>query len=194
VTEPDGARPIRAFVALDIDAAMRGRVEDAVATLAPQLPGVRWASGGVHVTLRFLGPSAPDVLARLEPALHAAAVRCPAFEARLGPLGMFPDRGSPRTLWLGVSLTPDALALRTACEAAAVACGFEPEPRDFRAHVTLGRWRERTRRPQLPVLDLGPTRIEHLVLFRSDLRPTGAVYTPLATFALAPFPSERASD
>jgi 2'-5' RNA ligase len=87
-------------------------------------------------------------------------------------------------LWLGITLRPEIEALQAACEAAAVAAGFSPETRSFRAHLTLGRWRERARRPALPQVDLGVSRLDRLVLFKSDLKPSGAVHTALSTFAL----------
>jgi len=65
-----------------------------------------------------------------------------------------------------------------------VAAGFAAESRPFRPHVTLGRWRERVRRPAAPALDLGPTALGPVVLYRSDLRPQGAVHTPLRAFPL----------
>jgi 2'-5' RNA ligase len=87
-------------------------------------------------------------------------------------------------LWLGVELPAPVLALQAACEAAAVAEGFEPETRPFRSHLTLGRWRERAPRPALPDVDLGTLALRELVLFRSQLRPSGAVYTGIARFPL----------
>ena len=74
--------------------------------------------------------------------------------------------------------------LQRACERAARAAGFEREARPFKAHLTLGRWRDRAPHPELPPVDLGATRLDALVLFKSDLRPDGAVYTSLARFAL----------
>jgi 2'-5' RNA ligase len=97
---------------------------------------------------------------------------------------MFPERGSPRILWLGLEVPPPILDLQLACERAARTAGFEREERPFRAHLTLGRWRERVPRPDLPTADLGSTRLDTLVLFRSELRSSGAVYTPLARFPL----------
>ena len=97
---------------------------------------------------------------------------------------MFPDHGSPRVLWVGVELPPPASELQRACEHAARAAGFEPEERPFLAHLTLGRWRNRAARPVLPETDLGPARLESLVLFQSETAQGGAVYTPLARFAL----------
>jgi len=175
---------IRAFVALELEA----RAREAIGSLQARFRG---ASGlrlvrpeGVHLTLRFLGSSAPAQLEALAPRLAAAAEACPPFEARLAGLGTFPERGAPGVLWLGVELPPPALELQRACERAARASGFAEEGRAFAAHLTLGRWRERAKRPALERVELGPTRIDRLVLFRSETRSEGAVYTPLRRFPL----------
>jgi 2'-5' RNA ligase len=176
---------VRAFVALPLDDAALGRVAETIATLGPRTAGVRWLRpDGLHLTLRFLGPSSPEALARMQPALRAAAAACPATVARLSGLGVFPERGSPRVLWLGMGLESGALVLQQACERAAIDAGFAPEGRAFRPHLTLGRWRDRAPRPTLPDVDLGEAVLDRLVLFRSDLRPTGAVYTPLGVYPL----------
>jgi len=74
--------------------------------------------------------------------------------------------------------------LQRACEAAAVAVGFPPEERPFRPHLTLGRWKDRAPRPELPAFDLDPLPVAEIVLYESDLGPAGAVHTPLARFPL----------
>lgn len=164
---------------------MRLRIAEAIAGLRGSVDGIRWVSdAGVHLTLRFLGPATPDGLTRLGEPLRRAAAACPPSEAGFAGLGTFPERGRPRVLWLGVSLRPELQTLQAACEGAAREAGFAPEARPFRAHLTLGRWRERARRPTLPALDFGAALLDRLVLFRSDLESSGAVYTPLSTFAL----------
>jgi 2'-5' RNA ligase len=77
-------------------------------------------------------------------------------------------------------------ALQAGCEAAAVAAGFPREARRFSPHLTLGRWRDRAARPELPAVDLGSSVLDTLVLFRSELRPEGAVHTQLQRFELGP--------
>jgi len=177
--------PLRAFLALELDAALRGRLQELQSQLRPRLGGIRLARPeGVHLTLRFLGHTEPVQVERMRRALGQAASACPPVEARVASLGTFPDRGSPRVLWLGIEVPKEVLALQEACERAARAAGFEPEPRGFRAHLTLGRWREWAPRPELPAADLGKTRLDTLVLFRSELRRDGAVYSPLERFAL----------
>jgi 2'-5' RNA ligase len=123
-------------------------------------------------------------MATLEAPLEAAAAACPPFELSIRGLGIFPDRGGPRVLWLGLRLPPPVLVLQAACEDAAVAAGFEPEARAFHPHLTLGRWRDRVRRPVLPEVELGSARVSELILYRSDIRPAGSVYVPLAVFPL----------
>jgi 2'-5' RNA ligase len=176
---------VRAFVALDLDPGLRAAMGDLQARLRPRLPGIRFVRPeGIHLTLRFLGDTLPSQVDSLCPLLATAAAACPPAEGRAASLSTFPERGSPRVLWLALEVPPPVLDLQCACERAARAAGFAPERRPFRAHLTLGRWRDRAPRPELPPADLGPTRLDTLVLFRSDLRPDGAVYTALARFPM----------
>ena len=181
---------IRAFLALEIEASMRERIARLIAELRPRAAGLRWVNPeGIHVTLRFLGPSAPETLQAMAPRLRELAAACPRGAVRVGGLGLFPERGGPRVLWLGLGLCAEMLRLQEGCEQAAVAAGYEPEGRAFRPHLTLGRWRDRAPRPELPAADLGETRVDRLVLFRSELRRSGAVYTPLEEFPLGAAPA-----
>ena len=183
-------KAIRAFVALPLPDSLSKRVADAMRRLKPVVPGLRFVRDeGAHVTLRFLGWTKADRLAPLEAALRAAAFLCPPAEIAVRGLGTFPERGSPRVLWLGLAMPPAVQVLQEACERAAVAAGFEPEPRAFHPHLTLGRWRDRTPRPSLPPIDLGSAVADRLVLYRSDLRLSGSVYTPLAVFPLVGAPA-----
>lgn len=183
-------KAIRAFVALELPDSLREGVAAVVRDLKKSLKEVRWVrEDGVHATLRFLGWTRAETLAALEAPLRAAAAQCPPLDVAVGGLGMFPDRGSPRVLWLGMDLPAPGLALQAACERAAVAAGFAREERAFHPHLTLGRWRDRARRPTLPDVRLGSGRVDRLVLFRSQLAAAGSVYTPLATFPLGGAPA-----
>jgi RNA 2',3'-cyclic 3'-phosphodiesterase len=177
--------PIRSFVALALEERVRVALGVLQGQLAPRLAGIRFVRPeGIHLTLRFLGDASAAQLEQLRPLLAKAAAACAPGEAQVGGVGTFPERGSPRVLWLGLAVPPQVLELQQACERAAGQIGFPPETRPFRPHLTLGRWRDRAPHPELPAVDLGTTRLETLVLYESELRRDGASYTALARFAL----------
>jgi RNA 2',3'-cyclic 3'-phosphodiesterase len=176
---------VRAFVALELDADLRTALGRLMADVRHRFAGLRWVRPeGIHLTLRFLGDASPEQVQGLRESLRPLAARCPPAQVRVGGLGLFPERGAPRVLWLGIELPESIYALHAACEAAAVAAGFVPDKRAFRPHLTLGRWRDRASRPELPLADLGTTRLERLTLFRSELRQEGAIHTALVRFEL----------
>lgn len=176
---------VRAFVALELDGRLREAMGELQARLRPRLGRIHLVRPeGIHLTLRFLGSTTPTQIEAMRPLLAAAASACLPAEVPVSGLGTFPERGSPRVLWLGLEVPPTIHDLQKACEHAARKADFEKEDRPFKAHLTLGRWRDRAPRPELPPTDLGRTRLETLVLLKSDLRPGGAVYTPLEKFAL----------
>ena len=181
----EGEKPIRAFVAIDLDDSTRARLAELVRELHGVITGARWVRPeGIHLTLRFLGYAQRDRLEALIGPLRGLANGCSAGEAEVSGLGIFPQRGLARVLWIGIQLPPSVMLLQQACERAAVTAGFEPETRPFAPHLTLGRWSDASPRPTLPSIDLGPTRLDTLVLYRSQPGKKGSVYTPLETFAL----------
>lgn len=185
MTATKTASAIRAFVALELPAALRAGLAETIAALAPAVPSIRWVDPAhTHLTLRFLGWTTRDRLAALEPRLAALAAATPPLQSRVAGLGLFPPSGRARVLWVGIALPRHGATLQAQCEAAAVAAGFPPERREYQPHLTLGRWRDPSPRPKLPAVDLGIVQLDRLVLFRSELKRSGAEYTPLSTFAL----------
>jgi 2'-5' RNA ligase len=181
----DGGNAIRAFLALEIPEESRRGIASLGEAISALLPGARFvAPEAVHLTLRFLGDSPPEALEELARGLEPLAARCPPTTAPVTGLGTFPPRGAPRVLWLGLDLPPAVRELQKGAERVAVRAGFAPERRAFVPHLTLARWREPSSAPRLPPPDLPPVRLERLVLFRSDLRPSGAVHTALRAYSL----------
>ncbi len=176
---------VRAFVALPLRPETLAAVEQRCRALREGLHDIRFARPeALHLTLRFLGDARLERLERMRPALERAAAECVATVGRLAGLGLFPPRGEPRVLWLGIELDESVLVLQRAVEEAAVEAGFAPERRPFRPHLTLGRFRAGARRPELGEIEPVSAPLERLVLYRSQLRPEGAVHTPIASFDL----------
>ena len=191
---------VRAFVALPLPGDVRAALVEATGGLreADWARRVRWVrEEGMHLTLKFLGGVETGRVAEIVLALRAGLAQESSFGFALSRLGLFPTASRPRVVAAEVgSEAEEALtSLAAAVEDALAGCGFEPEGRSFRAHVTLGRFRrpERKARPPRPAwndraaaLDR-PLRVEAraVILFRSTLLPTGAVYHELGRAELA---------
>jgi 2'-5' RNA ligase len=103
---------------------------------------VRWVRlDGLHLTLRFLGPTPDDLIpAAVEAIRVAARAAAGPFDLHLGGAGTFPSPHRPRTLWIGVADAAGGLAaLRAGVEQALVAAGWPPDDRPFHPHLTLAR-------------------------------------------------------
>lgn len=157
---------------------------------------VRWVPAkGIHLTLKFLGEVDPGRVGSLAEAIRSAASSHAAFQVSVGGVGCFPGPRKPRVVWVGVQEPTGALAaLQREIEAALAPLGFPAEDREFNPHLTLGRLRREASPEDAakvgaviskePMNPLGEIPVTEVVLFRSDLRPTGPIYTRLATAAL----------
>ncbi len=188
---------IRAFFAVEIGAAAREAAAAAARTLraAPGGGEVRWVRAeNLHVTLRFLGDVAPGAIPGLVDSVAEHAAGVSGFQLALGEARPFPSARRPRVVIVEVAPEAPLAALAAAVERGVVAAGFAPEERGFRPHLTLGRIKSarRMRFPDVtaPVTAAGdPFDVTEAVLFRSELRPSGAQYTALERIPLAGAPA-----
>ena len=205
---------LRTFLAIELPPAARAEFAARQAALVTHLrhAGVerllRWSDAhGYHLTLRFLGDTTPAQCTALAHALREITAAWSPLTLRLGEWGAFPHRTQPRVLWVGVvGETAPLAALQAQVEAAVQALGFPAETKPFAPHMTVARLRRDASRAEITALgraleayrDPAGTPlardfvVEQLVHFRSDLRPSGAVYTPLALFPLARPDSQHA--
>ena len=137
----------RLFVGVPLPADVAAEISQVVEGVRAQpLPAgardVRWVRlDGLHLTLRFLGPTSPE---RVAPTMDAVGIAAQAadgpIEIELSGAGTFPAGRRPRTLWIGISGGAERLAaLAERTEAALVDAGWEAEGRPFRPHLTLAR-------------------------------------------------------
>ncbi len=182
---------VRCFVAVDLAPAVRAQIEELVAGLRKCGADVRWVpAANLHVTLRFLGSVPARLLTSVRQVLERTGGDTAPFDLVVRGLGAFPNPRRARVVWVGlesVALPPLARRL----DAALAEEGFAPDARAFTPHVTIGRvrgprgWDRVLGRMERYVRHpFGDTRIEEVVLYRSELAPQGARYTPLARVRL----------
>jgi RNA 2',3'-cyclic 3'-phosphodiesterase len=134
----------RLFVAVPISEPARVAVAAVVERIRADEPegrGVRWVRlDGLHITLRFLGPTAESRVADVAAAVAGAADGVTPFAIRIAGADAFPPTGRPRTLWLDLDRGADDLAaLAARLDDALAGAGWERDRRPFRAHLTLAR-------------------------------------------------------
>jgi 2'-5' RNA ligase len=187
-----GQGQIRAFLAFEIPDSCRQAIAEHQSRLRATMPPARWVRPeGVHLTLKFLGDTDPEVLESLTAELTPAVAGLPAVTVALGGSGVFPNRSRARVAWLGGS-ADGVEPVVAAIEKVAGDHGFDRERRRWSLHLTLARLRQPW--PQEVVesfiqwgegLCFDPFRCAEVVLFSSLLKPTGAVYTALERISLA---------
>ena len=186
---------MRAFVAIDLTTTVRRRLADLEAELSKDVPRgtVRWvAADGIHLTLKFLGETSQEQAGGVQARMESLAADFAPFEVQIGGAGCFPSLNAPRVVWIGAASTDGELGrLQTSLESECSKLGFEREQRGFRPHLTLGRVNRaathqgvlalRAAVEQLGPAGVGAMRVDRIHLFRSELLPSGPVYTTLAS-------------
>jgi 2'-5' RNA ligase len=184
----------RLFVALDMPASMRSGIE-AWGEGALGDPALRrLPAASLHITLVFLGYRPEKEIGRLAEIVEGIEGPAPRVELR-DPVPR-PARGRARLFALPID-SPDAVSLQAVVEEKLVAERFyKPEKRPFWPHLTVARVRPEGRgskRPRrvsnppgpLPQELLQPARAVRVALYRSELKPQGAEYVPLAQVELS---------
>ncbi len=179
----------RLFVAVDVDVGTRETVDELARTLR-QDPRIQSAGRAtwvnkdrMHLTLHFNADADAAAERRLLDAL-ADPIPQPPFNLHFASLGFFPERGSPRVLWLGIGQGLDRLQnihreiIRRLGRA-------ETSREPFHPHLTLARFRDRVSRGRLAEITAfqavaGPAPIDRVTLYESRLSPKGPTYTALA--------------
>ncbi len=183
---------MRVFLALDLGSEVRGKLAELGRELRPLARCARWVRPeAMHLTLRFFGEVPSEGVESLAARLGEALAGLPAFTLELRGCRVFPDRGDPRVLWVGVPEPPPALfELQSRAEAVARAVGFAPERRRFEPHLTVARFRG----PEKGIdsvlssclgRDFGRTAVGEAVLFESRLSPAGSTYRKLRVYPLS---------
>ncbi len=183
---------LRLFVAVNLSAEIRQRLAAAQEHLRRARSDVSWVQAeNLHLTLKFLGETAEERLSPIRQTLAAIGREHAAFGFDLAGVGSFGGR-VPRVVWVGVKQGSEPLtALAAHVESALADLGFPREQRGFTAHLTLGRVRSSKNVEGLAAgireiqeEQFGTAPVEAFELMRSELRPSGSVYTLLERFAL----------
>ena len=185
---------IRSFIAIDFPQATREKLVAIQEQLKQSRAGVRWVKpAGIHLTLKFLGNIHPVQVDDIAAAVAQLVRDEPPITLCAAGLGAFPSHRKPRVIWVGLQGEVDRLAnIQADLEKALEPLGFAREGRGFRPHLTIGRVKDRHRLQSLieamstaELPEFNSFDANEIILYKSDLRPTGAIYTKLHRMPLA---------
>jgi RNA 2',3'-cyclic 3'-phosphodiesterase len=189
---------IRTFIAIELSEEVKTGLRALQSRLkSPNAGCAKWVDpGSIHLTLKFLGSTRRDLIPSITSNLDNLAKNIFNFELSITELGAFPDFRRVRVVWVGLTgALNDLNRLQIDIESAISPLGFPTEKRPFVPHLTLARLRETAtilERQNLGSL-IQRTGVTHALklnvhsfsLIKSDLMPSGAIYTILHTVNLS---------
>jgi 2'-5' RNA ligase len=194
---------MRIFIALDIDDAIRQRIQRFMEGVSGFAPDARWVRPqSLHVTLKFIGEKPIETVEEIKRVL--SDIRSQSIEVAFRGYGFFPTVKAARVFWVGIESGPHLAALAKAVDEATFALGVAKEDHPFTPHLTLARGGGRSGAPRwskgdtpnknfqsvqeklaaLPTPDFGTMTAHEFFLYQSQLAQGGSRYTKIATFAL----------
>lgn len=171
---------MRLFIAILLSEAVRDGLAGAMRDLSPCFQnGSYTARENLHLTLSFLGETAPEHLDAVREAMDAVSV--PPFRLRIDGIGSF-HREDGDIYWAGIERSDVLLRLHEELDTALALRGFPVERRAFRPHLTLIRRAVLYSGAQdalsMPLLEMN---VEKISLMRSLRGDSGRIfYTELA--------------
>lgn len=183
---------IRSFIAVELPNDVRERIAEVISEAAKHGGAIKWVEAhNLHLTLKFLGDVREEVIARVSATLDAIANQFSPFGFDVVGVGGFPNFNRPKVLWVGATATEELLRLQERVESEMSNLGIPREERAFHPHITIGRVKSphgltRTLEAlkRFEGKQFGCVSVSHITLMRSDLTPSGPIYTPISRHKL----------
>ena len=179
---------IRAFIALELPPtliSLLAQVQEDIQSIGLRAKWVR--PENIHLTLKFLGNINPAEIDKISGAMVDAVGEIEIFNLVAEGIGVFPGIKRPRVIWVGLKGQVQVLfAMQRLLEDNLAALGYKKEKRPFKGHLTLGRFKQSVKPNTIRrvLQEFGNLTIEEftarrVIFYKSDLKPTGAVYSQL---------------
>jgi 2'-5' RNA ligase len=172
---------------------MLKKIEEAQRDLKSTHADVRWVNPEkIHLTLKFFGNIEELRIDPIFKSIEEVIRNTLPFYLKVSGVGAFPNLKNPRVIWMGLVDGREILvSFQKQIETQLEEIGFRSEDRPFQPHLTLGRMKSSRGKEELVGKmekhreeEFGTFQVERLVLFKSDLRPTGPIHTPLKEMKL----------
>jgi len=194
---------MRLFIGMDIDDAIRERIQRFMDGVRGFAPDARWVRAqSLHVTLKFVGEKPAPAVEEIRKIL--TSFKSPPVTLDFQGTGFFPTAKSARVFWVGVQSGPELAQLAEQVDGATAQVGVPREQHAFSPHLTLARGGARSGAPRwekgdrpnrafarlqeklaaMPEPELGTMTAREYYLYESKLSPGGAQYSKIERYAL----------
>ncbi len=194
-TEDTNMSSITTFIAVDMAPVIKAAAKKQIRALEKITSGYRWDDvQTLFLTLKQLGKvedrEIPDLCRYVEGAVKASRI----FDIDFRGLGAFPSLDRPRTIWMGIEDVDGAFATlqRNLDDVLSDKMGFQPEKKEFKAHLSLGRSLEppqpsrelKEYLEQSADVEFGSMEVDQVIIYSMFTKRGPTTYTPMATIDL----------
>ncbi|MEA3435249.1 MAG: RNA 2',3'-cyclic phosphodiesterase [Thermodesulfobacteriota bacterium] len=183
----------RAFIAIELPEEITVFIHKIQEGLRSYGFKARWVRPeNIHLTLKFLGDINKEDIKKAGDAIISAAGENASMSLGAKGIGFFPGVKRSRVIWTGIAGQKKELTdLQKTLDGKLDTVGFPKEKRPFKGHLTIARIKRKIDAMRLvdAMKEFGRFEsktfiADEVVLFKSELKPSGAVYTKLMSAAL----------
>lgn len=182
---------IRAFLAVDIDENLLGKILDVQDKIKSAEAPVKFVEReNLHLTLKFFGDIAVEKINEISSVTEEKIENYEPFPIAFSGMGVFPSMRYIRVLWIGTQDYEAFSSMQKDLDEEFMKMGF-PKERSYVPHLTIGRLKGSTNKEilvekikELIDVQIGSMEIKEIVLKKSELTPSGPIYTDLEVFKL----------
>jgi len=184
----NSSKKIRAFFAIDLSQPIISQIAGLQETMKKEFPAiVKWVNpNNQHITINFIDDLKEKDLHFLRQTLPNKISLIYSFLLTIKGIGAFPNKNSPRVLWLGITISKELERIFHIVESTVFQMGYPKENRKFSPHITLGRFQRFAKRHEIKIassfieryrdIEISSLQVNEISLYESNLTPKGPIY------------------
>lgn len=186
---------MRVFIAVELPQKLKekvAKIQDKIKE-SDKVNRIKWVSpDSLHITLKFLGEIEKQRLKDVFEVVEKTSSNFCCFSVNIQGMGIFPESGTPRVLWVGIEEGAcELFQIVQKLEKDLFERGFAREKKEWKPHITIGRVKQIINKQLIKNLvgrekntEGAKVKVEKISVMQSRLTPQGAIYTPLKRFSL----------
>ena len=182
---------IRVFIAVPVPEEIKNNIANSQEILKQKFDNdkIKWVKANLmHITIKFLGDIETAMIPDMKKMVQKSIADANSFKLSVKKIGVFPGIRKPRIIWAGIEQDVGKLVdIHEKINENINVLGFKKESKGLTPHITLARVKHKPINSKIlkqvieesQRLFLGEFQVNNIILYKSELYPTGPLYTPL---------------